>query len=155
MKTKPYGVRFDEDLLKKIKKKEKLTSPQQVVNFLMKWYEQVHFGIAGPAASVTPEAQKEQSEQGKGLAHPTLHNIQFKKNPTVPKDTAVIIDNETKEVVAVVTQTLKNYDKLIPTVSTKPALEALRDEILEHPTLTPAIKQKLIPRIESKMKFLK
>lgn len=37
-KTKPIGVRFDEDILDKIKKEQGLTSPQQVLNWLMDNY---------------------------------------------------------------------------------------------------------------------
>lgn len=37
-KTSPSGIRFDLDQLEYIKKREKLHTPQQVVNFLLKAY---------------------------------------------------------------------------------------------------------------------
>lgn len=37
-KTKPIGVRFDEEILEKIKTEQKLTSPQKVLNYLMENY---------------------------------------------------------------------------------------------------------------------
>lgn len=140
MKTKPYGVRFEKDLLEKIKEREGLTSPQQVVNYLMKWYEQMHFGIEAPAAipasKITPELQKKQSEEGKGLAP--------EKPPTgiINK----VISDIKKE---------KYYDAKIPSVSVKQELEVLREEILDNPGLIASTKTKLITRIEAKLKFLK
>lgn len=38
-KTKPIGVRFDEDVLKKVKENEKLETPQQALSFYEKEYE--------------------------------------------------------------------------------------------------------------------
>ena len=37
-KTNPIGVRFDEEILELIKKEQKLSSPQKVVNYLMENY---------------------------------------------------------------------------------------------------------------------
>lgn len=37
-KTNPIGVRFDQGLLKQVMDTEKLSSPQQVVNFLLQEY---------------------------------------------------------------------------------------------------------------------
>jgi hypothetical protein len=48
-----------------------------------------------------------------------------------------------------------DYDALIPAVNSRPELQALRTEILEHPDLPAPGKQKLILRIENKLKTIK
>lgn len=38
MKTKPIGVRFDQEILDELKKDGKASSPQKALNYLIGWY---------------------------------------------------------------------------------------------------------------------
>lgn len=59
-KTKPTGVRLNLDQLNFIKTREKLASPQQVVNFLLKAYWDVWHVPKNPFNVPTTEANKKE-----------------------------------------------------------------------------------------------
>jgi hypothetical protein len=60
MKSKPIGVRFDEKKLELIKKEQQLTSPQQVLNWLLDNYDSAKTWNARIAGQT--EAIKKQPE---------------------------------------------------------------------------------------------
>ena len=53
-KTNPIGVRFDEEILELIKKEQKLSSPQKVVNYLLE-----NYGKSKPLPSKSEDLKKD------------------------------------------------------------------------------------------------
>lgn len=85
-KTKPTGVRFDIEKLEFIKKREKLETNQQVVDFLLNsyWWQ---WKVATPTAKECPPIEKFRNE----LAE------QMIKNHSVPAPSALVVANKPYE----------------------------------------------------------
>lgn len=62
-KTKPIGVRFDEEILETIKREQNLKSPQSVLSFLEKMYENKSSGLLKRTISPLAEAASEISKK--------------------------------------------------------------------------------------------
>lgn len=73
-KNNPVGVRFNKKSLQKIMATENLATPQAVVNFLVKWYEQTKWPI-----TVAPTIERWEPQTGEAPA---------KKQIIVEKSTA-------------------------------------------------------------------
>jgi hypothetical protein len=60
-KTKPTGVRFDEDEIAFVRARTKLNTPQSIVSFLMREYCKM-YRVEKPSVFMMPENEVEESE---------------------------------------------------------------------------------------------
>ena len=79
-KTKPIGVRFDEEILALIQKEQNLSSPQRVLNYLMESYLKLNSLVPKQVDNIKPEQvvvknvealespKNDKSEMPKGLS---------------------------------------------------------------------------------------
>ena len=76
-KTKPIGVRFDEEILALIQKEQNLSSPQRVLNYLMESYLKSNSLAPKQVDNIKPEQvvtkKKEVLESPKNRPNPPIN----------------------------------------------------------------------------------
>lgn len=85
MKTKPYGVRFDTELLDEMKKKQNIKTPQKVLNYLSdKWILENVLGISDMKIMM-PESATFKDEKGNEVPLKQKEITQAENKPQIDK----------------------------------------------------------------------
>lgn len=92
-KTKPIGVRFDEEILELIKKEQKLATPQKVLNFLMSDYcKPKSMTSENTDTNTSKEKSDKQSPKNMDEFKKTVQTeMQKIKDEKIPKDRDTIL----------------------------------------------------------------